>query len=458
MHVLRGSSLVGWDDPSGLAEEDHRQHLLTLGTELMPARPGALRAEFSLLDATLRPIAAFNAGTVADAEQSRGVGLRLVGASEDGRVGGELAWAHSRHTHPFDPELAQDGALVPVRTSQANALLASLRLGLLRQENTQLDLEARYERNAPQYRSPAAGVTPDLEAARLALQATIDGASARLQAGTRVDNLECIATLLRTRTDEFGANFTLPLATWMAAPAAAAIGAPGAAPAATPAATPAAAAAPALNPWPTLSLNLRQTDQYAVNAPRTEDSGIAATHRPDQVDTEQQLQANWSLGVHTLSYGITRGRVDNRQPGRDRADFHRLAHQAALNVQLAERWRAAMSVSRTRSLSTESGLVSRNVGGSLQLDWQASERWALAGSLRHDLADDSADRARLAGDGAQLQLTHRFGLPGWEGSKLPGQWFLRLGYEAQRQRDNVFGTAAAFRAAWVDWGLSLSFF
>ena len=88
LHVLNGSTVVGWDHFTGLEEAEHQMRLLSLGLELLPDRPAGLRAELSVLDASLLPRAGFNTGTVPDAEESRGFGLRLLGSTADGRSAG----------------------------------------------------------------------------------------------------------------------------------------------------------------------------------------------------------------------------------------------------------------------------------------------------------------------------------------------------------------------------------
>lgn len=460
VHALRGSAIVGVDELGGLGDDEHRVLALTLGAELVADRPGGLRAELSVLDAAVRSQAAFNTGSVPDAERSRGVGLRLAAASANGRVGGEVAIARSRFSNPFDPALAQDGELRAVRPEQRHAWSAMLRWAALQQwplgdaaagHLLDLSLDLRHDQAQPLYRSLGASVVPDQQATRAGLQLALQGATLQLGAATQVDNLARIATLLRTRTDEATGALGLPLASWFAAAPEVGAG-EGAA-----AASKADGAGPGFNPWPTLALNGKWVHQRAVNAPAEEASGIAATHRPDQVTREQQLNLNWALGAHAVGYGVSRSVVDNRQVGRETADFRRLAHQASLNLAFGDAWRAALALARTRQASVETGLVNHTIGGSLQLDWAVNERWAVSGSVKHDLADDTRDLARHASDGAQLQFTHRFGVPGI-GKPLPGQAYLRLGYESQRQRDSVADSALRFRAAWVDLGLSFSLF
>ncbi|GAB4117605.1 MAG: hypothetical protein Fur0014_19110 [Rubrivivax sp.] len=440
LHALSGTAIVGWDNLTGLEEADHQARLLTLGVELLPARPGGLRAEFSLLDASLQPRSGFDAGAVPDAERSRGLGLRLLAASESGRWQGEVALARSRFTNPFDPALALDGELRVVEPTTRNALLASMHWAVLQQHALaghplDLTLALRHERAAPLYRSLAAYVTPDQQATRAGLQAGWHGATARLDAGVRVDNLARIATLLRTRTDEQQLALTLPLPTWMAP----------------------AGSAQAGGLWPMLSWTWQQVHQRAVNAPVPEDSGFAATHRPDQIDQSQRVDLTWALPAGSLRYGLVRSRVDNRQPGRERADFERLAHQAAVDHAFGKAWRVGLALTRSSEHSLEAGLVRWRTGGSAQLAWQASERWALSASVSHDVAHDSGDRARQTDEGVQLQATRRLELPAL-GRTLPGQFFVRAAHQGQRQRDNVFDLSADLRSWWVDFGMSLSFF
>lgn len=443
LHVLSGTAIVGWDHLSGVEEADHQARLLTLGAELLPARPGGLRAELSLLDASLQPRTGFDTGAVPDAERSRGIGLRLLGASESGRWQGELAWARSRFVNPFDPALALDGELQAVEPATRNALLASMRWAVLQQQPLaghplDLTLDLRHERTAPLYRSLIAYVTPDQQTTRAGLQAAWRGATARLDAGTRVDNLARIATLLRTRTDEQQLALTVPLPAWMAP----ARGAP---------------AAGGRSGWPALAWTWQQVHQRAVNTPVPEESGFAATHRPDQIDHSQRLDLTWALPTGSLRYGLLRSRVDNRQPGRERADFARLSHQVAVDTALGEAWRAGLALTRSRELSLETGLVRWRTGGSVQLGWQASAWWSLSASVSHDLADDSRDLARQTDAGVQLQATRRFELPAL-GRSLPGQFFVRAAHQGQRQRDTVFDLSADLRSWWVDFGVSLSFF
>jgi hypothetical protein len=319
-----------------------------------------------------------------------------------------------------------------------NAVSAATQWHALKQEplaDQRLDVTfaLRHDRAAPLYRTPAASVSADEATTRLSAQAALAGATAQWQSSVRLDNLARIATLLRTRTDSDTLAVNLPLPAWVGA-----------------------TDKPATR-WPSLAWTVQRTHQRAVNAPSPLDSGIAPTHRPDQVNTSRQVNLAWSLGPGSVTYGVNQSTVDNRQPGRERADFRRLAHQASVNWSFGEALRLGTNVSRTRQLAEETGLVSRTLGGGVQIEWQPSERWAIAGSATHDGADDSRDQARNTSRGAQFQLTRRFDVAGID-KPLPGQFFLRLGYQSLLERTTPFGLATQWNGRWIDAGLSVNFY
>ncbi|MDZ7589666.1 MAG: hypothetical protein U5L05_03040 [Rubrivivax sp.] len=434
--ALQGKPVTGYDDLVGLNDSEQRSDSVTLGVELIADRPGGLRAELTWVDASQRPERGFEVGEVGDAERSRGLGLRLLGSSPEGRVRGELAVARSRFTNPFDPLLALGDELQPVAPVTALAHVADLQVELLRQAEVgrhKLDFGVgmRHERAAPLYRSIGAFVTADQALTRLQWRAAIAGAQLTWQLARREDNLDGIATVLANRTDENGLTLNLPLPAWFAAEAG------------------------ATSAWPTVAATWQDVHQRAINTPATEDSGIAATHRPDQKSRSQQLNLGWSLGPASLAYTLARSNQDNRQPGRERADFRNLGHQVSVSGPLGDAWRANLALNRSRNLAAETGLVTWTTGGSFGLDWQASERLAVAANISHNLGDDSDDRNVARSTTAQLQTNWRFDLPG-PGPKLPGQAYLRVARQGDTNRDRVFGLASDWRAWWVDIGVSVA--
>lgn len=439
LSAVNGTAIVGVDNLLGIEQADHRVHAMTLGVEMLAQRPGGLRAELTLLDASLRARANFERGEIPDAERSRGVGARLLASSADGRLRADIALARSRFVNPFDPLLAQGGELQPVQPALRDAHSAELQFDVLKQSPLlsaahalDLSVSARHERADPHYKSLGATLDSDRVRRRIGLQAAMAGAQLQLQAARSVDNLAQIPTLLRTRTDERIAALNLPLPAWLGDAA-------------------------TLSRWPSLAWSWQSVRQRAVNAPPTELSGFAATHLPDQANATQQLNLAWAFDAGTLAYTLARSRQDNRQPGRERADFSTLGHQLAWAWTFGEAWRADLGLTRSRQHSVEQSLTRRTLGGTASIDWQADERWSFAAHLDATHGDDSQRLAASRSIGAHLQASRRLALPAG-GRSLPGQAFLRLARQGDRQSDAVFGQASEQRLWWVDFGLSFSLF
>ena len=210
--------------------------------------------------------------------------------------------------------------------------------------------------------------------------------------------------------------------------------------------------------WPAASLSWQRVHQRAVNAPDPNASGIAATHRPDQRNRNLQANLQWTLPQGwALAYALARSHQDNRQPGRERADFRSLSHQVSLTAPLGETLRTTLALTRSRNLSLETSLVAWTTGGTLGVDWLAGERWALSANLSNNRNHDSLDKASARSLGVQLQSSWRFELPG-PVKALPVQAFVRLSRQGERNDDRVFGLSNDQRIDWVDVGLSMSFF
>ena len=436
LYLLNGTQIVGWDNLLGLEEAEHRVQMLSWGLELLPERPGGLRADIGLLDASLLPRRDFNAAQVPDAEHSRGLSLRLAGLSANGRLRGELAFARSRFVNPYDPLLALGGELQPVRAVTRNAYSAELHAVLLQPPSESpaapsLAVHLRHEQAAPLYRSLAAAVTPDQRLSRIGAQFGWAGAALALQWQQRVDNLDRVATLLRTRTDDGLMTLSLPLPRWLGATGPSA--------------------------WPSVNLSLQRLHQRAANLPPPEASGFAASQRPDQVNGVQQLQLGWVLPRGAFGWQVSRTTLDNRQPGREQADARSLGQTWQLSWAFDERWQAQAGLSRSRQLNVETAITQRIAGATLGLDWRPDERWSFGGQGALNRGRDSSGLASSQSASVQLHAARRFDLPGID-KPLPAQLTLRLAHQAERQRDDRFGLAVDWRGWWVDIGLAVGFF
>ena len=430
-HAMNGTSIVGTDNFFGLESAEHRVLSASMGYEFFE-RAGALRAELLFMDASVLSRGNFNAGEIVDAQTSRGFGLRLSGRSASQRLRGDLVIARSTYVNPFDPLLAQGGPSQPVRPDTDHGFTVDLGADLLQGGPLTLGATLRHERINPLFRSLGASLAAGQRSTRLGLSAGWAGAQLQLTHQAQRDNLGDIATLLSTKTQSSALNAQLPLAQWLGAP-----GQPGW--------------------WPALNLQWQSVHQFAVNTPVTEDSGFAASHRPDQLSRQWQVGLDWTRDRWSWRYGLSQSLQDNRQPGRERADFSSLGHQFNAAWRATESLNLSVGVQRNRHLSVEKDLVSRSTTVNAGVDWTWRERWTLAASGSHTRGDDSMAIASSTNRSLQAQLGYRFELSSF-GRKLPGQLFVRVTDQTASSTDALFGfdTAGGHRS--VDAGLSLSLF
>ncbi|MDL1860577.1 hypothetical protein FBR04_06050 [Betaproteobacteria bacterium PRO7] len=434
VNAMNGTSIVGYDNFFGLTGAQHRIHGASAGLELIGGRPGALRFEIAALDAKLESRGNFNRGEVPDAEESRGLGVRLSGRTTGNRVRGDAVFARSSYVNPFDPALAQGGELQPVKRSSANGRQLDFAVDLV-QNSTRwsqaqpltVTLSARHERIEPLYKSIGASSSPDQQLNRAALATQFGAAQLQFTGSRQEDNLDDVPTILKTRTDNAAANLSLPLAQWFGAW------------------------------WPQARYTLQTVRQRAINTPVTADSGIAASHRPDQSNRSHQAALNFTRGAFNFGYSIQRSTQDNRQPGRENADFENLGHQVTLGFRVSEKLNLNFGANTNRNYSREKDLTTTTRGGHGGFDWQLLDSLTLAANAGRTLGGDSRDLTAAGNNNAQGQLTWRFGIPA-DGRKLPGQVFVRYVRQENTSRDTSFGLSAR-GASWAwDAGLSLSLF
>jgi hypothetical protein len=438
-NLMNGTSITGYDNFFGLDNSNHRISGATVGYELLGDRPGGLRIETSYLDATVESQDNFNVGEVSDAEESHGFGIRLVGSSKGGRVRHDLVFARSTYTNPFDPLLAQGGTLQAVKETTNNGRTADIGFDLLRNSTfisetnpVSVVLNLHHERVEPEYKSLGSYFASDQEHNRATLDAMLGGAQLQVLRGRQEDNLDDIPTILKTRTYNTGVTLNLPLPNWLAQP-----GAPGW--------------------WPSLTYSWQEVHQYAINTPVTSDSGFTGSHRPDQLNTSQQVNASWYRERWGFSYGFNYSDQDNRQTGREQADFKNYGHQVSANLRATDRLNLNAGVSRYKNYSKEEDISRYTTSGNLGIDWQVSNRWYLSGNISRTLSDDSEDQADNENDDLQLQIARQFDIRAGN-RRLPGQAFVRYSRTANESSNNIFDFSSRANYWNVDAGISLALF
>ncbi len=434
--AANGSQVVGWDNILGLQESEHRLYTGTLGVELL-ARPGGLRVEGSYLDGKLQPLFGFNQGVVNDSEEARGWGARVLAASPSQRLRLEAGYARTRFVNPEDPALSQGSSLVPVVEEERAARYADLTLGLLQRSlgprgTATVNLVLKHNYVEPLYRTVGAFVQADRDENAAELQATVGPAVVQVMTGRWEDNLDDIATVMTTRNRRQAANLAVPLGqVWTRAEG-------------------------PRNWLPLLSYTLDRNHQEGLGVPPG--SGLQPNHVPDQVASNQTAGLDWQAGSYRWGVRLGWSDQDNRQPGRERADFETTTQTLTAGGTLGAPLDLGIELTRERADNLELATQRTNLRYGLNLTWRIVERLAFTSIVSRSAAEDRDHTSESNAWNADLQLAWAFERRRGERHGTSGQIFLRWLDQSADSFDRTFGSATDTELRTLNAGLTVSLF
>ena len=432
--AMNGSSVVGWSNPLGLSRSAHRIVSGTLGLEMAPRRPGLVRLEASLLDGSLLPQGGYTQGVVNDAETSRGLGVRIMAADPSQRLRLEAGFSRSRFENPSDPALEQGAVLVPVRATSRNARYfdASLELirGLKLSAAVPVTLAAsfRHQRVDPLFRSVAASSQADLLEDALGLTGAVGQLSWQATLGRSHDNLAGLNTILTTRTRAGSLNVAVPVGF---------------------------VAGSASTWYPVLTYALNRMHQFGTGIPLNSD--FSASHVPDQFSTNHAVGAQWQGRLWRAGYQLGRSSQDNRQIGREAADFGNLTHMIGVGVTPVTSVDLTLDLGFERADNKEVDQQNgtRRLGGSV--DWRFTSRSALGASYSITRTQDDPRTQEQRNSEFRLEFSQRVDLFRLSTSRIAGQLFVR--YARQTGEMVSLGVPGQPARRWnVNSGVSLTVF
>ncbi len=437
--AVAGQQVTGYSRLLGVDFDENQVTLATLGFSPLNNQPDGLRLELSWMDAERPSQSGFNIGQVTDAERSRGLGLRLAAQTPGRRVGGEIAWARSRYVNPEDPLLSFGQALVPVIEESNSAWMATTRIALLQNRRVgdnqyaNVSLNANFQRVDPLYRSLGAFVQPDLQQLAVALSGQLGSYSLQLRHSDQEDNLDDIPTVLKTRTRGTTADFSWPLGSLRANPAT------------------------GRSLWPNLTLRAGRIHQFAANEPISEFSEFnSPSHLPDQVTSQYGLQANWSLGRASLGYAVNFTDQDNRQPGREQADFKSLNHGVNVSWTVGSALSLNLGISRARNAEIERDLARYSDSLNAGLNWRINQRLAFAAAWQGGRNHDSLAQAEGRNRSLNATLSGNVELP-MPGRRIPAQLFVAYSRQSSSNENRIFDFDSRFGTWTLNSGLSFTF-
>ena len=417
-NATNGTSIVGWNNFSGLNQRKHKIVSARVGSELFPAHPGWLRVELGILRGSLLPLNNFNQRNLTDAETSHGIGGRIVASDSKNRFRIDAGYARSRFDNPADPLLSQGFSVVPVRETSRNAVYADLNYQILkdwkatREKNVNLSFAFRYHRVDPLFRSVAVFTQADSLDYQYELTGNFGEITAGLVHNRLNDNLDDVPSILKTLTRRNGFNLALPLvavfgnthqhSAWL----------------------------------PRVSYNYDQTHAFGAFLPIN--SGFSLTHVPDQESTNQSFNAEWTHDDLRFGYRFNHSFQDNREVGRELADFRTQVNALTLGIKPHRRLDLNFDLSSERAANLEVNRLDRALRLSFGTSLQTSVQSMLAANVSSNLAGDAVNTNRNRSIDLDLQWSWRFGIEKDTYRKLRGQFFIRYANRYARAQDRVF--------------------
>ena len=440
-----GREITGYNDILGFTTKKSIISTFTVGIELLK-RVGAAKLELSYLKGRTLGDNNFDEGQVATAEDSSGYGLRLLTSNESGKLTTDLAYARSKYTNPTEDTPEFNGEkLVDVKATTNNAYYISVGYQLLSDKKlsnkitADLSVNLRYAQTDSEYKSLAATPNPDERLKEIGLSGRVGLVELQLKHSRSRDNLENINSILTTQTNTTELGLTTSLKELF-----------GVGEDQKPS---------TLNKLlPNLSFTAQKVRQYALNSPKTEDSDFNDnSHLPNQVNLSLNNSLEWELDKWSLGYQTEWSDQDNRQTGREKADFNTLGHQVSVTLRPKESVTLGLSVGRVRSRDNEQSTKRYDNTYGINLDWKINQKFALSLAHSKNKSDDNVNIEETLSTNSQVKLSYQFNMPVPEGKKLPGQAFIRYVTQdaSSSNKEQNFSTDANNSAIFA--GINFSF-
>ncbi len=441
---MSSTAIVGFDNIFGLARNENTLEGVILGLQLAQNQNGGVRLETTWMNGSRAPVANFNVGEVIDAEKSEGVGVRLTGNDDTGRLKTDAGFANSTFTTNAanDPELNAGLAVVPLEVASKSAWYAEASYDLIKDLKLDRDSSAalpgrtlsaainfRTERIDPLFGTLGTSIQADRVQTQYALNLNIAGLTAQFQQSLSNNNIASLPNLLRTDNRNTNINLTVPLQTFLQNP----------------------------NSFlPTVTYGIQQTNQVGSISSTAGGGFNNPAQIPDQSNTTNQVGLDWTIGSVNLNYKYITAFQDNRQVGQENSDTRNLTHQLSTSWQATPQLRFNLGYNFVNATNLGQQITRFTNSPTVGMSWEFLPSTIFAFNYNRSNDTDTLGQAFNSGESLEFLLTHNFKL-NTLGQELPGSVFIRYGKQStlNLNSQNNINTNAAIDT--ISAGLSLSF-
>jgi hypothetical protein len=406
--AANGTSIVGYDNFIGVTRRKHSVVGVTFAREFFKERPGRLRFEVTAMRGSMLPLTNFNQREVNDAEKSLGAGFQVTGDLLKQRLRYSAGFTQSKFRNPPDPQIEQDTNLKPIVPVTRSARHAEISFDFIRGlklwQDRKLKLSGtyRHEEIEPLFRSVVASTQADRRQNQFEISASIGDLSVVVGNLRDNDNLAEIVSILRSITRRNNVIVAIPLTSFF---------------------TP----SKPKRFLPRLSYSYDRVHQFGAAFPSGGEF-TSASHIPDQESISQAANAQWQLSEKlTVGYRYNRAFQDNKQPGRELADFESSVNGLSLSYAPFESLTLGLELSRERQRAFERPRLDGTFRIGTQATWQTPflKNSTLSMNVSSTVAGDAANLNDTRSAEFDVQWAYRFGIGKKKFKKAEAQFFIR---------------------------------
>ncbi|WP_310485304.1 hypothetical protein [Chamaesiphon sp. VAR_48_metabat_403] len=434
---VSSTAIVGFDNIFGLARNENTLEGVILGLQLARNQNGGVRLETTWMNGNRAPVSNFNVGEVVDAEKSEGVGVRITGNDDTGRLKTDAGFANSTFTTNADndPELNDGLAVVPLEVASKSAWYAEASYDLIKDLKLDRDrtlsagINFRTERVDPLFGTLGTNIQADLLQTQYALNLNIAGATAQFQQSLSNNNIASLPNLLRTDNRNTNINLTIPLQTFLQN---------------------------SNSLLPTVTYGIQQTNQVGSIASAAGGGFNNPAQIPDQANTTQQVGLDWSIGSVNVNYKYISALQDNRQVGQENADTRNLTHQFSTSWQATPQLRFNLGYNFVNANNLEQQITRFTNSPTVGVSWEFKPGTVFAFNYNRSDDSDSIGQAFNRGESLEFLLSWSFKLNSL-GREMPGTTFIRYGKQSTLNLNSQNNVNTNATIDTISAGLSLSF-
>ncbi len=406
--AMNGTSIVGYDNFLGITRRKHNVLSASFAREFFKERPNGLRVEFSVMRGSLLPLTNVNQGAVNDAEKSLGFGFRILGSDTKQRLRYEAGISRNRFTNPADPQLEQGQSVVAVKETWRTARFAEISfdfiqgMKLWKEKKLKLTGTYRHEEIEPLFRSIGASTQADKHQNQFEVTAAFGEMNFVYGNLRDHDNLAAIASILKTLNRRNNMGFSIPLNSFF---------------------TPAKP-----RKWlPQVSYTYDHLHQFGSAIPGNSDFDNPS-QIPDQHSYAQAFNAQWQISDRLgVGYKYTHAFQDNRQPGRERADFRSNVNGMTFATKPTGDIDLDLDFAREEQTNLEQPRTNQTFRIGARSVWRTPflKNSAFSANLSTTLAGDTDNINEARNVEFDIQWAYRFTLGKKKFRKLDTQFFIR---------------------------------